>query len=37
VGAKSGKTWDNNKKRTMLLAETPYKARKQDAHTHVFD
>jgi tetratricopeptide (TPR) repeat protein len=36
-GTKSGKKWDNNKRSTMLLVETPYKARKQDSHTHVFE
>jgi hypothetical protein len=37
VGLKSGKKWENLKKRTVLLVESPYRARKVDTHTHRFD
>jgi tetratricopeptide (TPR) repeat protein len=36
VGTKTGKRFDNMKKSTLLLVETPYKARKKDTYEHRF-
>jgi tetratricopeptide (TPR) repeat protein len=36
VGTRTGKRWENLKKRPLLLVETPYRARKVDTHEHRF-
>jgi tetratricopeptide (TPR) repeat protein len=36
VGTRTGKRWDNLKKRPLLLVDAPYRARKVDTHEHRF-